>query len=207
MEVTSTSNCTTFQARRLGIRERTERGTRPVATLNGTLGHDPLDRGAAGEPPAARRLGARAQGAAAVPRRPRPARAGRVRSSGWRPKLVALDVDGTLLTYADFYAPPRRVVRRAVRRARDAGAHVVVATGRSLHSTVPVIDQLELDHGYAVCSNGAVVADVETRTPGARDHVRRERPRAILRRGDSRCGAGGRGARCRIPRDRRLPGG
>ncbi|AYY11666.1 serine--tRNA ligase [Actinobacteria bacterium YIM 96077] len=37
MEVTSTSNCTTFQARRLGVRERTERGTRPVATLNGTL--------------------------------------------------------------------------------------------------------------------------------------------------------------------------
>ena len=38
MEVTSTSNCTTFQARRLGIRERTAHGTRPVATLNGTLG-------------------------------------------------------------------------------------------------------------------------------------------------------------------------
>ena len=38
MEVTSTSNCTTFQARRLGVRERTENGTRQVATLNGTLG-------------------------------------------------------------------------------------------------------------------------------------------------------------------------
>jgi seryl-tRNA synthetase len=38
MEVTSTSNCTTYQARRLGIRERTAGGTRPVATLNGTLG-------------------------------------------------------------------------------------------------------------------------------------------------------------------------
>ncbi|MFC7404263.1 serine--tRNA ligase [Georgenia alba] len=37
MEVTSTSNCTTFQARRLGIRERAAGGTRPVATLNGTL--------------------------------------------------------------------------------------------------------------------------------------------------------------------------
>lgn len=37
MEVTSTSNCTTFQARRLSIRERHEKGTRPVATLNGTL--------------------------------------------------------------------------------------------------------------------------------------------------------------------------
>ncbi|MFT0762103.1 serine--tRNA ligase [Scrofimicrobium sp. R131] len=37
MEVTSTSNCTTFQARRLQIRERREGGTETVATLNGTL--------------------------------------------------------------------------------------------------------------------------------------------------------------------------
>ena len=36
-EITSTSNCTDFQARRLGIRSRFEAGTRPVATLNGTL--------------------------------------------------------------------------------------------------------------------------------------------------------------------------
>ena len=36
-EVTSTSNCTEFQARRLNIRYRDENGTRPVATLNGTL--------------------------------------------------------------------------------------------------------------------------------------------------------------------------
>jgi seryl-tRNA synthetase len=38
LEVTSASNCTTFQARRLGVRERTDAGTRHVATLNGTLG-------------------------------------------------------------------------------------------------------------------------------------------------------------------------
>ena len=42
-ELTSTSNCTTFQARRLNIRERvrtadgSKGGTRMVATLNGTL--------------------------------------------------------------------------------------------------------------------------------------------------------------------------
>ncbi|GAA3281634.1 serine--tRNA ligase [Nesterenkonia halobia] len=42
-ELTSTSDCTTFQARRLNIRERrtaddgAKAGTRPVATLNGTL--------------------------------------------------------------------------------------------------------------------------------------------------------------------------
>jgi seryl-tRNA synthetase len=36
-EVTSTSNCTTFQSRRLNIRMRDSEGVRPVATLNGTL--------------------------------------------------------------------------------------------------------------------------------------------------------------------------
>ena len=36
-EVTSTSNCTEFQARRLNIRYKAEDGTRAVATLNGTL--------------------------------------------------------------------------------------------------------------------------------------------------------------------------
>ncbi|MGN0063486.1 MAG: serine--tRNA ligase [Nocardioides sp.] len=36
-ELTSTSNCTEFQARRLDIRQRDEHGTKPVATLNGTL--------------------------------------------------------------------------------------------------------------------------------------------------------------------------
>jgi seryl-tRNA synthetase len=36
-ELTSTSNCTTFQARRLNIRTRGPAGTEFVATLNGTL--------------------------------------------------------------------------------------------------------------------------------------------------------------------------
>ena len=36
-EITSTSNCTEFQARRLDVRMRDANGTRPLATLNGTL--------------------------------------------------------------------------------------------------------------------------------------------------------------------------
>jgi seryl-tRNA synthetase len=36
-EVTSTSNCTEFQARRLNIRYKDSDGTKAVATLNGTL--------------------------------------------------------------------------------------------------------------------------------------------------------------------------
>ncbi len=36
-ELTSTSNCTTFQSRRLRVRMKDSNGTRPLATLNGTL--------------------------------------------------------------------------------------------------------------------------------------------------------------------------
>jgi seryl-tRNA synthetase len=36
-ELTSTSNCATFQSRRLSVRYRTDAGPAPVATLNGTL--------------------------------------------------------------------------------------------------------------------------------------------------------------------------
>src|SRR5699024_8372222 len=37
LERTSTSNCTTFQARRLGVRTRTQARTTRVASVNGTL--------------------------------------------------------------------------------------------------------------------------------------------------------------------------
>lgn len=82
----------------------------------------------------------------------------------WRPRLVALDVDGTLVGY-EFVEPPTPRVLAAVDRVRAAGVHVVVATGRSLHSTVPVFEHLGLTEGFAVCSNGAVVVDVAARAP------------------------------------------
>ncbi|HEU0041426.1 MAG TPA: HAD-IIB family hydrolase [Jiangellaceae bacterium] len=87
------------------------------------------------------------------------------RTPGWRPDVVALDVDGTIVTYDNFYDPPRPAVADAVQRVVDAGAAVVVATGRSLHSTTQVFDHLGLTSGYAVCSNGAVIVDVATRRP------------------------------------------
>jgi Cof subfamily protein (haloacid dehalogenase superfamily) len=85
--------------------------------------------------------------------------------NGWVPRLVALDVDGTLIPYADFHAPPSPPVQKAIAKVAAAGSHPVVCTGRSLHSTYPVFDALDLDSGFAVCSNGAVVVDVGTREP------------------------------------------
>jgi HAD superfamily hydrolase (TIGR01484 family) len=68
--------------------------------------------------------------------------------------LAALDIDGTLLDHDERLTDR---VRDAVTGVVAAGVHVVVATGRSLHGTLPVLDRLGLQHGWTVCSNGAVV--------------------------------------------------
>ncbi len=72
---------------------------------------------------------------------------------GWRPGLVALDIDGTVVDYAGRLPA---AVRDAVQRVLAAGTQVVLATGRSWHSTSPIFDQLGLPPGPAVSSNGAV---------------------------------------------------
>ena len=76
----------------------------------------------------------------------------------WRPKLLALDVDGTLVSYGNEMAP---AVRETVRAARDAGIHVVIATGRAVPGVYDVLDKLDMREGLAVASNGSVVFGVE----------------------------------------------
>jgi seryl-tRNA synthetase len=76
-ELTSTSNCTDFQSRRLDIRTRTDAGTTPVATLNGTLTAVTRAIVAILETHQNEgRVGHRAAGAAPLPRRPRDPEAG-----------------------------------------------------------------------------------------------------------------------------------
>ena len=77
--------------------------------------------------------------------------------------LVALDIDGTVMTYDEVISD---ATREAVTAVRDAGAHVVLATGRSLHATVPVAHDLGLTEGWVVCSNGSVTARLDPWEPG-----------------------------------------
>ncbi len=88
-------------------------------------------------------------------------------AEGWRPRLVALDIDGTLLRWITGSGAPSEeisdAVRAAVRRVLDAGAHVVLSSGRSPHSMTGVADLLGLHRSgderlWMVASNGAVVA-------------------------------------------------
>lgn len=78
--------------------------------------------------------------------------------------LVALDVDGTILHH-DGHLSDR--VRRSVRDLAESGAYVMIATGRSVIATLPVLHDLGLveDGTYAVCSNGAVTIVLDSSTP------------------------------------------
>lgn len=84
----------------------------------------------------------------------------------WIPRVVALDIDGTLLKWVDgqteHYETITPAVYDAVHRALDAGAHVVLASGRSPHGMTTIADLLhipreEADQLWVVASNGAVV--------------------------------------------------
>ena len=77
--------------------------------------------------------------------------------------LIALDVDGTIIDYDEALSER---VRDAVAAVVRAGHHVVVATGRSLPATLPVLDRLGLASGWTVCSNGGVTLRLD---PSLRD--------------------------------------
>ncbi len=86
--------------------------------------------------------------------------------SAWRPRLVALDIDGTLLKWVEgigtTYEQISRPVYDAVHRVLDAGAAVVLASGRSPHGMTRIADLLDLhaegdEALWVVASNGAVI--------------------------------------------------
>jgi len=89
-----------------------------------------------------------------------------VTRQGWRPRLVAIDVDGTLPAWSEVEEqapePPGSRLGRALQAALDAGAHVVLCSGRSPHGITRVVDRLRLvgqngERMWMVASNGSVV--------------------------------------------------
>jgi hydroxymethylpyrimidine pyrophosphatase-like HAD family hydrolase len=77
-----------------------------------------------------------------------------VTTPDWRPRLIALDIDGTITRMGEGEIAP--AVRAAIARAVGHGAHVVLSTGRTLVGARRVIATLDLPDAMALCSNGAV---------------------------------------------------
>jgi Cof subfamily protein (haloacid dehalogenase superfamily) len=70
------------------------------------------------------------------------------------PKLVALDVDGTLVNGSNEMSA---AVRDVVRAIRESGIETVISTGRAIGGVMDTVGKLGFTDGYAVASNGAVV--------------------------------------------------
>lgn len=88
-------------------------------------------------------------------------------------RLIAVDIDGTLID-STFNIPAANL--EALRRAHDAGVHIVLVTGRRHRFAMPVAGQL----GFECClisSNGAI-----TRSTMGELHFAEMLPRAIARR-------------------------
>jgi Cof subfamily protein (haloacid dehalogenase superfamily) len=95
------------------------------------------------------------------------------------PWVVALDIDGTVLhedgTLTD-------ATRTEVARVAALGHEVMLATGRSVSMTLPVLERLGIVPEYLVCANGAIVMGRDPDAPVGyvRVHVETFDPSEVL---------------------------
>jgi len=68
-------------------------------------------------------------------------------------RLIAIDLDGTLLNSEQKVTPASRA---AMQRVAQAGIQVILVTGRSASSTETVLDMLRMDLPY-ICSAGSLI--------------------------------------------------
>lgn len=74
-------------------------------------------------------------------------------------RLIALDVDGTLLN--DDHELTEQTIE-TIQEVHDQGAHIVLCTGRAPDSTLPILQQLGLE-GTMITHNGAATVHADER--------------------------------------------
>jgi Cof subfamily protein (haloacid dehalogenase superfamily) len=79
-------------------------------------------------------------------------------SSGGRPRLIATDLDGTIVDHTGAVSPRTVAALAAV---EQAGWHLVLVTGRPPRWMAPVVEATG-HRGRAICANGAFVYDLHT---------------------------------------------
>jgi 5-amino-6-(5-phospho-D-ribitylamino)uracil phosphatase len=90
-------------------------------------------------------------------------------------RLLAVDLDGTLLNSQQEISQPNR---EALRRASRQGVQLLITTGRRFHSARPLLDSLPCPV-TVVASNGALIADLAGDV-WRRDFLPREIARQVL---------------------------
>lgn len=75
-------------------------------------------------------------------------------------KLIALDVDGTLLN--DDHVITEQTAK-TIQEASLQGAEIVLCTGRGPQNSIPFMENLGLSGGYVISHNGAATVNVDNR--------------------------------------------
>lgn len=91
-------------------------------------------------------------------------------------KLIALDMDGTLLNSRKEIS---KKTKEMIRRAATEGKHVVLSTGRGVAELTEYLEQLP-EMRYLDCTSGAVIYDCREQKAIARNPIRTEDMRKIL---------------------------
>lgn len=92
--------------------------------------------------------------------------------------LFGLDLDETVVQWhtdpesGDRSWTVSERVRAAIRGVIEHGHEVVVVTGRSLQAVEDLLEDLHLAHGYAACSNGALIVEFGDDTGGSPEILR-----------------------------------
>ncbi len=93
--------------------------------------------------------------------------------------LVALDIDGTILREDGSVGEG---TLSEIARVIELGNEVMLATGRSVSLTLPIVDRLDIRPQYIVCANGAITLRRDPDAPlgYTADHVEVFDPREVL---------------------------
>ncbi len=86
------------------------------------------------------------------------------------PRLIALDVDGTLVNH---HGDMSHGVREAGRALAAGESRVVVATGRGLYAALPIAQEFGIERGHIVASNGGVTARLDPDAEGGFEVIER----------------------------------
>lgn len=77
-------------------------------------------------------------------------------------RLVTIDLDGTLFDDNKIISERNKL---AIKKARELGVYIVIATGRPFNGVLPVLEELGLtsENDYCIIFNGAKIFNVKTK--------------------------------------------
>ena len=72
-------------------------------------------------------------------------------------KLVAIDLDGTLL---NSYSQVSEVNKQAIKRVIEKGSEIVLCSGRGFASVKSIANELGAEN-YVICGNGSLIYNIK----------------------------------------------